>query len=403
MNKKNTNKLLSGYFLYECGRAMYFVLITWFLYKWTNDAMYTGFLISFGFLPGLFSNVIFGVLVDRYNRKILANIAGGISVLVLGVLWSFFAFGSINPWWVIITHMVLQTTGSLFRPSLQALVAEVFKEEELPRIFSLSGSATISGSLVGAGLGGVFSSFLSIQLSIFLVMFLYIGAFFAIVALIYEPSITHHQSAKPSFFSELRSGFTYLNSHRMLYGIFVMMMLGQLTFHTTLGFLSVYTSDYLNKPAIMYGALDVTFSIGGITAGILGAWWWKRMKNHLATYSLSAVALGLLLLGITHHVISAFIGVLLIGLGTSFVRALLQSVQQMATSKEYHGRMASFRMLCNQTAVVLSGPLFGFVAESNGANFVFLSLLAPICLGIAWSFFQSKHPLYIKITHSKTA
>ncbi|CDQ21590.1 hypothetical protein [Halobacillus karajensis] len=81
MNRANIRKLMSGYFLYECGRAMYFVLITWFLYQWTHDPLYTGLFVSFGFIPGLFSNLIFGVLVDRSNRKRLAGIAGIGSVI----------------------------------------------------------------------------------------------------------------------------------------------------------------------------------------------------------------------------------------------------------------------------------------------------------------------------------
>ncbi|MCP3031811.1 MFS transporter [Halobacillus sp. A1] len=403
MDQVNTRKLLSSYFLYECGRSMYFVIITWYLFQWTQDAMYTGLFVSFGFLPGLFSNIIFGVLVDRYNRKKLAVIAGAVSVASLTLLGGAFFLEWISPWLLILTHMVLQTTGSLFRPSLQALVAEVFLPEDLPRIFSLSGSATISGSLAGAAMGGVFSSLMSAPVSITIVVMFYAAAFTAVAKLHYTSTIESRKTCREPFISELRSGFRYLNDHSFLYGLFMMMMLGQLTFHMTLGFLSVYTSDYLEKNAFVYGTLDVTFSVGGIAAGVLGAWWWKRMKNNLAVFSLAVMACGLLLAGITQHVVMAFLGICLIGIGTSFVRSLLQSVQQIATAKEFHGRMASFRMLCNQSAVVITGPLFGFTASSIGANYVFLFLLIPVSLGIIWSAYQAKHPLFVEITTSKTA
>ncbi|GGF34078.1 MFS transporter [Halobacillus andaensis] len=381
---------------------MYFVLVTWFLFQWTENALYTGLFVSFGFIPGLFSNVIFGVLVDRYNRKTLASLAGVLSIIVLIMLWAAFLMDWINPWGVIVTHMVLQTAGSLFRPSLQAFVGEVFKPDDLPRIFSLSGSATISGSLAGAGLGGVFSSFLPISLALFIVIIFYQGASLMIYLLNYEPLFERKDTKHSDFFKEIQSGFKYLHAHRMLYGLFVMMMLGQLTFHTTLGFLSVYTRDYLQKSALVYGSLDVTFSIGGIAAGILGAWWWRRMQNHIAIYALLTMAVGLGMLGFFQNIGVAFTGILLIGAGTSIVRALLQSVQQIATDREFHGRMASFRMLCNQTSVVITGPLFGWIANENGANFVFLLLLIPVAFGLIWSWFQSKHPRFIEIT-SKTA
>ncbi len=402
MDRWNTYKLLAGYFLYECGRAMYFVLVTWFLYQWTEDAIYTGLFVSFGFIPGIFSNLIFGVLVDRHNRKWLANISGSVSVIILCLLFLSFVFSWFSPWWVILTHMLLQTCGSLFRPSLQALVAEVFKEEELPNIFSLSGSATISGSLAGAALGGLLSTFVTMPLSLAVVILFYCSALTAVVFLQYSP-VRRLSKKHTSFITEIGEGFSFLNANRMMYGLLVTLMLGQLTFHTTLGFLSVYTSEYLQRSAIIYGALDITFSIGGIAAGLLGAWWWKRMENHIAVYSLAAVAAGLLFVGITKSITAAFLGILLIGLGTSFVRALLQSVQQMATPKELHGRMASLRMLCNQTSVVITGPVFGVIAKNYGAGSVFLFLLIPVLLGLIWSIFQARHPQFIKITSHKSA
>ncbi|MFC0560705.1 hypothetical protein ACFFH4_17130 [Halalkalibacter alkalisediminis] len=57
------------------------------------------------------------------------------------------------------------------------------------------------------------------------------------------------------------------------------------------------------------------------------------------------VLAGLFSIGITPFVPVAFIGVFLIGLGTTWIRVLLQSFQQMATDLNYHGRMASDRMI----------------------------------------------------------
>ncbi|MFQ3545048.1 MFS transporter [Halobacillus rhizosphaerae] len=403
VNRANTTKLLAAYFLYECGRAMYFVLITWFLFKWTQDAIYTGLFVSFGFIPGLLSNLVFGVLVDRYNRKRLANLAGAISFVVLLLLMATAITGYISPWTIIAAHMMMQTAGSLYRPSLQALTAEVFDKETLPRIFSLSSSATISGGLAGAAIGGILSGMVPISGSLGVVLSLYGAAWTAVWRLHYERNSQLSPSKSLNIIGELKDGFNYLSLHPMLYGLFAMMMLGQLTFHTTIGFLSVYTSEYLHQNSVTYGLLDACFSAGGILAGILGTWWWYKCKNRLAVWSLTAMAAGLFLLGCTQHLLFVFIGVLGVGLGTSWIRALLQSIQQMSTDKEYHGRMSSFRMLSNQASVVISGPIFGVIAASRGANEVFLFLLVPVALGIIWAVFQSNDPAFVKITNNKTA
>lgn len=282
MNMGNTRRLMCGYFLYELGRAMYFVLITWFLYQWTEDALYTGLFVSFGFIPGLFSNIIFGVLVDRSNRKRLAGIAGVSSIFCLLLLTGAFLIGLVNPWVMIGTHMILQTAGSLFRPSLQALMAELFPKEDLPRIFSWSGSSTVAGSLAGAAAGGLLAGVLGIEMSLVVVLLSYIGAVITVHRIQYTPLPRKGEKGSDSFIKEIKEGFVYVHHHSMLYGLFVMLMLGQLTFHTTLGFMSVYTSAHLQQSSLVYGLLDSTFSVGGIIAGLLGTWWWAKCQNRIA-------------------------------------------------------------------------------------------------------------------------
>lgn len=176
------------------------------------------------------------------------------------------------------------------------------------------------------------------------------------------------------------------------------MFVGQLVFHTSVGFLSVYTKDYLNQTAAVYGFLETTFSLGGLTAGILGTWWWNRNTNYLSFRSLLIIFLGLIIVGFTPILPIAFIGVFLVGLGTTWIRVLLQSVQQMATEKEYHGRMASYRMIFNQGSVVVSAPVFGWIASHYSINSIYLTLLIPVILVIPFSLQQAKHEQFVKYT-----
>ena len=75
----------------------------------------------------------------------------------------------------------------------------------------------------------------------------------------------------------------------------------------------------------------------------------------------------------------AFLGVFLIGLGTTWIRVLLQSIQQMA----------SFRMIRNQASVVVSARTLGLIASEFGANFIYLSLMLPISICILFAYFKS--------------
>jgi MFS transporter, DHA3 family, macrolide efflux protein len=392
------NSILSSYFLAEFGRAMYFVMITWILYDMTKDPYYTGILVSIGFLPGLLLNFLIGVLVDRLNRKRLAIIANFSSALVLIYLLSTILLDALHPVHIFIVHMVLQVSGSLLRPSIQAFVAEIFPKKLLPSIYSKAGSAGIIGGLLGASIGGLVIA----HASYFIAMSIPFTAFvLATIAIVFIPQKENNQMTdkeKASIFRDLLSGFSYVKHNRLLINLFMMMFIGQLVFHTSIGFLSAYTSEFLNKSATIYGLLDATVSVGGALAGMLGAWWWKTNKNKLHIRAFVIIFVGLLCSGVSSHIVFSFVGFFLIGLGTTWIRVLLQSVQQIATDASYHGRMASFRMICNQGSVVISGPILGWIASHWGTNTVYLALAVPVLLGILGSFVLARSKEFIDIT-----
>ncbi|MGP4041945.1 MFS transporter [Gracilibacillus sp. D59] len=394
----NLKYIWSAFFFLEFARYMYFIIISWMLYAITGNALYTGILVSVGFIPSLIMNLIFGVIVDRFNRRILTLCSTLISAITVVFVTAFILVEWLNPVIIIMSHMIIQAMGSLFRPAIQALTAEIFDQEKLPKIFSQSGSAAIVGGLLGASGGGMIVGFTSEFIATCLVFVAFLLASLALSFLKVDTYKDKGHAVNNSIGKDLAEGFFYLKNHPFLFHLFGVMFVGQLVFHTSLAFLSVYTTEYLEQTVKIYGFLDASVSVGGVIAGMLGAWWWNVNKNYLSTNSLLVVSLGLVLLGVAPTVYVTFVGAVLIGLGTTWIRVLLQSVQQIATEKAYHGRMSSYRMICNQGSVVLGAPILGWIANSYGANMVYMALLIPVSLALLFSIRQSKHKEFLTIT-----
>jgi predicted MFS family arabinose efflux permease len=291
------------FFLAEAGRAIHFVTVTWMIYYETEDPLVLGSLVGFCFLPSVLLMPWIGVIVDRWIHKHLVIIAlltssGGMAVFLGVILLDHMQIG-----WIIGCHMLIQVAGSLFRPAIQAFVAEQFQLKELPVIYSRSSALGILGGLLGATAGGLMTGYLGVVVS-----------------------------------------------------------------------------------AIVHGWLDATIALGGAAAGMAGAWWWRQAKHHVVTHSFFIIVLGLTIVFFSSSFYSAMIGLFLIGAGTTWVRVLLQSVQQMATDRAYHGRLASLRMLLNQGAVTISAPVFGFLAVQAGVEFIYGILTVPVvfCIVYGW-------------------
>ncbi|MEW9051003.1 MAG: MFS transporter [Neobacillus sp.] len=395
--KNKIKIILVSFFLSEMGRSLYFIAISWVLYKLTNNALYTGLLVSFGFLPGLFLNLLIGVLVDKFNRKrltIIANLFSTAAILfiLIGVLGEF-----IHPWLIVTVHMVIQVSGSLYRPSIQAFISEIFQKEELPNVFSKASAAAEVGALLGSSLGGFIIAFYSEIFSILLTVFCFIFSTI-LIFFIKQGKCPVDHGGKLSIVKDLIGGITYVKTNQMLLGLFAVMFVGQLVFHTSMGFLAVYTNEHLNQSAKVYGLLDATIAFGGITAGILGTWWWKLNRNAIAIRSLFIILVGLFILSFFRMVPFTVIGIFLIGLGTTWIRILFQSIQQMVTDANFHGRMASLRMMCNQASVVIGGPIIGLIATKHGINIGYLVLTIPVCICLIFAVFQSRIKAFKKIT-----
>jgi DHA3 family macrolide efflux protein-like MFS transporter len=381
--------VFSACFLVEFGRAMYFLVISWVLYELTKSPAYTGLLVGLGFVPGLFLNLVIGVIVDRFHRKGLILSANLLIIAVMISVTIAIGAGVAKPWLIIGTHMLLQVTGSLYRPALQAFLPEAFAKEELPKIFTRAGAASDLGALLGSSLSGTVMAYFSAASSMAAVICCFLLGTVALMPVKHKTALDRGHK-KTTAVSDLVSGFTYLRNNTFLLGLFTIMFVGQLVLHTSAAFLPVYVKDFLNSSVQIYGIMAATISIGGIVAGILGTWWWKRSGRSVATRSLLLVAAGLLCVGLSPSLPVSFVGVFLIGAGTTWIRVLLQTVQQMATDPQYHGRMASYRMLCNQSAVAIGGPILGWIASHCGVESSYLALLLPVTGATLFSLFQRK-------------
>ncbi|MGE5701282.1 MAG: MFS transporter, partial [Clostridia bacterium] len=175
---------------------------------------------------------------------------------------------------------------------------------------------------------------------------------------------------------------------------------GQLVIHTSAGMLSVYTSSHLGGTSFLYGLLESAASIGAIAAGFSATRFLGLARQHIATGSIFVAAAGLLLLAVSRHGAAAFLAILLIGAGTTWLRVLMQSVQQVATDPAYYGRMAAYRQMVNQSSVAIGGPILGLIAERFGAHMSYAALLIPVGITLLISIGFARDGRFLALIHS---
>ena len=367
--------------------SAYFIFITWYLYAETENVLYTGLFVGLGFLPSFLCNLYFGVLVDRHNKKWILSIA--LTIMIASMITFFATINQVIPVLLILTHMIVQLCGSLIRPAIQAYVANLFSREQFLTVFSKSASYTIMGGILGTSISSLLVAKSYIVGLTLIILIPLVISLYLLWNLPKEKKEMKYQ--KSSIFKEITSGFTYCFSNIYFIQLLILMALGQLIYHTTIGFLAAFTFDVLQSNATIYGMLEIIISIGGILAGLLSVRLVKLLKRFFPIVATCLLTVSLLVLTLRPSIVLTALSCLGIGYCTTWIRTNFQAIQQMSTHEEYHGRVASIRMFFNQGFIVCLTPVLGLLAQKNTIHIIFVFLACISMIGIIISIILTRN------------
>ncbi len=365
--------------------SMYMILVGWVLYEISGNAFYSGMLIGVGFIPGLVLNLYFGVMVDRLNRKKVALTGFSVTTFVFGMFFITAHLDVLTVGLIFLFHLILRTSASLTRPAIQALLVQLFSKKDYAKVIGISTSLSEFGWITGASAAGLLLAVINISTLIGIIVLISIFSMISLTLIKGEFKRGNGTKPNQSVLFDLKDGYHYIKHNKIILYLIFIGFVGQLTLHSNAGLLPVYTKSYLGASSEVFGLLESVFSISAILAGLIASWMLVKYKSFVTVHALSLIMFGLVILSFNKSIPLSFLGIFLIGLGTTLLRISTQSLQQMLTDAEYQGRMVSFRMLINQGSVVLGSPLLGFMSEHFGANSGYMTILVPLVIILLFS------------------
>ena len=366
--------------------AMYTIFISWILYEISEDAFYSGFMVGIGFIPGILLNLFLGIFVDRYNRWKLVMLPLMGQTIVFSCILYFVITNNLSVTIIMGAHVIIQLMGSLIKPAIQAIISQIFEKEDYSKVIGTSTSLGELGWILGVSLTGVLLNTIS-DGSVVLIMVILncisvISMYF--LKFSYTPLISE-ENDKESVISDLKKGYKYLITNKIIIGLIGIGFVGQLILHSNLGLLPVYTKSVLFESSKVYGLLEIALSIGAIIAGFFASKLLSKFKLYVNSASIIILMISIIFIIAEPSVKYAFVGILLMGFGVTLLRVSTQSFQQMITDPRYLGRMASYRMTINQVSVAVGSPMLGFISKYYGTNFAYASFLIPLICSLILS------------------
>jgi MFS family permease len=320
----------------------------------------------FSLAPLIVFSPIAGVLVDRWNRKLVMALSDIGAGLVTVVIFTLLITDHLEIWHLYLTGIVGGIFGAFQWPAYSAAISLLVPKKHYARTSGMISMAEYGVGIIAPLLAGLLLPMIGfIGIILFDILTLAIALLFLFLVLIPEPKHRKVDRSKGAFVRELIYGFRYLFDRPSLLYLQLTFFMGNLFFSVghTLFTPMILASTQGN--ATILGSVFSAGAIGGLVGGtVLTAWGGPKKK-------VNGVITGQILIGI--------LGLGLMGLGralpywlaanflTMFIIPLLngsnQAIWQSKVAPEVQGRVFSVRRFIAQITAPISMAVAGPLAD----------------------------------------
>ena len=346
--------------------------LTIWMYQQTESATAMGLMQVFFITPFLLMSPLAGVMVDRYNRKLMMMVSDLTAVIATGSIFILFMTGRLEFWYLYVAA-ALNGIGNTFQwPAYSAAISTMIPKAQLGRVNGMmslmeAGPGVIAPLLAGAllpviGLTGI----LAIDVTTF---FFAVGA----LALVHVPQprqTEEGRQAQGSLIKEAAFGFRYIFARPSLLGLQMIFFFGNLFAGISMTVFAPMVLARTGQNSLIFGTVQTAGAIGAVAGGVLMSAWggFKRRVHGVLGGWIYAGIIGTTLLGLKFGLPVWLVGM---ALGAPLMSALInssnQAIWQSKVAPDLQGRVFSARRLIawftNPISPIIGGTLADFVLE----------------------------------------
>ncbi|OLS20245.1 MAG: hypothetical protein HeimC2_38090 [Candidatus Heimdallarchaeota archaeon LC_2] len=402
-----TDKSLKSYWFFISGQlvslfgssVVQFAIIWWLTVTSKADPNYenrTGTILGLasvaGFAPFVITSLFAGVLVDRWNRKLVIAIADAFQALFTGILMILFYYDKAELVYVLLILAVRSVAQGFHSPATAAIIPLLVPKNKLTKVNSVENIFNSTVSLIGPIVGAVLVEVIGVEnmaAILWIDIITFIIAVFPVL-IISIPDITKkkREQKENSFSSEFKEGVSFIKNQDGLLSLLTTFTVLNIMITPVFVLLPLVIIDpsLINGNASTLAIFMVITQIGAI----IGAF--KLTKGQLFHTNAKGVAFGqaLLYVGMFTIIVSLimsnvyilYLGGFINGIGLPISNVPSQTIWQSVVPPELQGRVMSVRMAIAWTMIPVSQLVGGIISDIigpiklfTGALFIGLSFL----------------------------
>jgi DHA3 family macrolide efflux protein-like MFS transporter len=246
--------------------AVNFAIIIWLSIK-TGSAEVLALAAIFALLPQSVIGLFSGVIVDRWNRKIVMILSDSFIAVCTLILSVIFYFGEAAIWQIYLL-LALRSVGSAFHmPAMQAAIPTLAPESQLMRIAGINQSIQSVCNIAGPALGAFLISVMDIS---YVLLFDVAGAIIACtsLALITIPHPLREGGQKElHFLTEIKEGIMAIVQQTGIVWLFIFAILATFFIMPISVLFPLMTLNHFSGNAFQMSLIEIAWGIGMLTGG----------------------------------------------------------------------------------------------------------------------------------------
>jgi predicted MFS family arabinose efflux permease len=360
------------------------VALFWITYEITGSAMALGILGLCSTLPRLILGALSGVLVDRYDRKLLLILVNFVSAVPIAIFLAIYLFGTLAFWHLLVLEILSGAIRAINPSAAQSILAELVPRKDVMNAVSLYTVGFNIARVAGPSLGGVMILWIGIGgcYATFAATLLLAGVGMLFIHTNKEPAIKPEEN----FFREFKEGFHYVWHEPVILSSIIAAYTFAVFIVTYQSFLPVFAKEVLQVGPEGLGLLMAAPGLGGIASlsflASVGERWNRAMLLWVTT---TTTPIFLMLFCLSPIFWLSVLLLAFVGAGQVSFRTISRVIIQIEAPRNLMGRVMSVFNL-DQGMRSIGSIVLGAFVTLFGAS-LGLALTAAVSLIVTTSLF----------------
>ncbi len=382
--KKHTANWRTTYFTILAGQATSLITsailqmaIIFYITDRTGSALMLSLASLVGFLPYAVFGPFIGVLVDRYDRKLIM-IAADLLIAAAAGAMAVAALYVELPIWLIMLVLFIRSLGTAFHaPALSAATPLLVPQQQLTKCAGYSQSLQSLSYIISPAIGALLYSAWRIEaiIALDIIGALIASATVASVSIPKPERLADQAAARGGILEEMRAGFAVLRENR---GLFTLLLVGAAYMFIYMPINALFplmSMGHFSGTPMHASIVEIAYASGMMGGGLLlGTWGGFSRRTYTISASILLMGVSLTVSGLlpaSGFVLFVVCGVAM-GLSVPFYSGVQTALFQEKVEPQYLGRVFALTGSVISLAMPLGLGLSGLFADRIGVPTWFL-------------------------------